>query len=316
MRLDLPPQSMMAPCCITGFWMRDIRYWTWKIIRHQASAIQHRAMSIKLTYVGQTPIPVEIEGLTPDWACDKSLAEIERFDVFHGNRKLQLAEMFAVSGDPADKRMDFEGDLSGVHWIGAHMRSGHIHVHGSAGRHVGDEMRGGEIHIESDAGGWLGCEMRGGLIHVRGNASHLVGAAYRGSAKGMRGGTIIVDGNAGNEVGLSMRQGVIAIGGKAGDFLGFNMKDGAIIVLGETGLRPGAAMRGGTIALLGPTPPPPLSSFRFEGTTQAEKIVLLLRELRSDQFRSDESPLPFVADAYVGDLVEDGEGELLLRHVR
>src|SRR4029453_183289 len=168
-------------------------------------------MSIKLTYHGETSVPVEVEGLTPDWACDKSLPEIERFEIFHGNRKIPLAEMFAVAGDPGDKRCDWEGDLSGVHWIGAHMRSGRIHVHGQAGRHLGSEMRGGEIHVAGDAGGWVGCEMRGGLIHVEGNAGHLVGAAYRGSAKGMRGGKIIVDGNAGNEIGLRMQQGIIAI---------------------------------------------------------------------------------------------------------
>jgi formylmethanofuran dehydrogenase subunit C len=273
-------------------------------------------MSLKLVYRGQTSIPVEIEGLTPDWACDKSLAEIERFDIFHGNRKIPLAEMCTVSGDPADQRIEFDGNLAGVHLIGAHMRSGEIHVHGPAGRHVGSEMRGGEIHIDGDAGGWLGCEMRGGLIHVRGNAGDLVGAAYRGSAKGMSGGTIIVDRNAGHEIGLSMQQGVIAIGGRAGDVLGFNMKDGTIIVLGDAGIRAGAAMRGGTIALLGPTPPPILPSFRFDRTAKPENLALLLQNLRTQGFRLDPSLLSAEVDVYIGDLVEDGAGELLLRHIR
>ena len=35
-------------------------------------------MSLRLTYHAETSVPVEIEGLTPDWAFDKSLAEIER----------------------------------------------------------------------------------------------------------------------------------------------------------------------------------------------------------------------------------------------
>jgi formylmethanofuran dehydrogenase subunit C len=280
------------------------------------SSIQHPDVSLKLIYRGETSIPVEIEGLTPDWSNDKSLAEIERFGIFHGNRKIPLAELFTVLGDPADERLDFEGNLSGVHWIGAHMRSGQIHVHGSAGRHVGSEMRGGEIHVEGDAGGWLGCEMRGGLIHVRGNVGDLVGAAYRGSAKGMRGGTILVDGNAGNEVGLSLQQGLIAIGGRAGDFIGFNMKDGTIVVLGDAGIRAGAAMRGGTIALLGPTPPPVLPSFRFDRTTQSEKLAPMGNDLRSKGFRLDESLLPAEIDLYIGDLVEDGAGELLLRHIQ
>src|SRR5688572_4161309 len=135
-------------------------------------------MSLQLTYQAETNVAVEIEGLTPDWACDKSLAEIERFEIFHGNRKLPLAEMFRVAGDPGDRQFEIEGNLSGVHWIGAHMRTGRISIHGSAGRHVGSEMRGGEIHVEGDAGGWVGAEMHAGLIHVHGNAGHLVGAAY------------------------------------------------------------------------------------------------------------------------------------------
>ena len=199
-------------------------------------------MSITLTYRGETTLPVEIEGLTPDWAWDKPLAQIEQFEIFHGNRKVPLAEMFSVAGDAGDKRFDFEGNLAGVHWIGAHMRSGQIHIHGPAGRHLGSELRGGEIHVEGDASDWIGCEMRGGLIHVQGNAGHQVGAAYRGSAQGMRGGTIIVDGNAGNEIGLLMKAGVIAIGGQAGDMIGFNMTGGTVLVLGNAGIRPGAGM--------------------------------------------------------------------------
>jgi formylmethanofuran dehydrogenase subunit C len=272
-------------------------------------------MSIKLIYRAETSVPVEVEGLIPDWACDKSLAEIERFEIFHGNRKLPLAEMFSVAGDASDKRFDFEGDLSGVHWIGAHMRSGRIHVHGPAGRHVGSELRGGQIHVEGDAGGWVGCEMRGGLIHVRGNAGHLVGAAYRGSAKGMTGGKILVDGDAGNEISLSMQQGIIAIGGAAGDMLGFNMTDGTVLVLGDAGIRAGAGMHGGTIAMFGPTPPPVLPSFRFDRTAPPEKLGLVLRELREKGLRLDESQLPAKADVYVGDLVAEGAGELYLRHV-
>lgn len=272
-------------------------------------------MSIKLTYRGETSVPVEVEGLTPDWACDKPLAEIERFEIFHGNRKLPLAEMFAVSGNAGDKRFDFEGDLAGVHWIGAQMRTGQIHIHGPGGRHIGSEMRGGEIHVEGDAGGWVGCEMRGGLIHVRGSAGHLVGAAYRGSAKGMMDGTILVDGDAGNEIGLSMQQGIIAIGGTAGDMIGFNMTDGTVIVLGNSGIRPGAGMHGGTIALLGPTPPPILPSFRLDRTTQPEKLVEVLRGLREKGLRMDESALPAEVDVYVGDMIESGNGEICLCRV-
>src|SRR6187431_388899 len=85
-------------------------------------APRRQFMSITLTYRGETSLPVEVEGLTPDWAWDKPLAEIEQFEIYHGNQKVPLGEMFALAGDAGDKRFDFEGNLEGVHWIGANMR--------------------------------------------------------------------------------------------------------------------------------------------------------------------------------------------------
>jgi formylmethanofuran dehydrogenase subunit C len=271
-------------------------------------------MALRLVYHGQTSVPVEIEGLTPDWACDKSLAEIERFEIFHGNRKIPLAEMFAVTGDPGDKRFDFEGNLAGVHWIGAHMESGGIHIHGPAGRHTGSEMRGGEIIVDGNVEGWVGAEMHGGLIHVHGSAGHLAGAAYRGSRKGMTGGTILMDGDAGNEIGHTMRRGLIAIGGAAGDMLAFNMIAGTVLVLGECGIRPGAGMRRGTVGLFGPNPPPLLPSFRYGSTFQPLTMRMALRSLRKKGFAVDESLLAADLDLYHGDLVALGKGEIFLRH--
>ena len=72
-------------------------------------------MALRLRYFGETTVPVEVEGLTPDWAADKSLDEIRRFEIFEGNRKRPLAEMFEVTGDPTDRRFDVEGNVAGVH---------------------------------------------------------------------------------------------------------------------------------------------------------------------------------------------------------
>jgi formylmethanofuran dehydrogenase subunit C len=132
----------------------------------------------------------------------KSLDELQRFEIYHGNQKLPLAEMFTLSGDAGDGRLNFEGNLAGVHWIGAGMSRGVVHVAGPAGRHLGSDMTGGEIHVEGDAGDWVGGEMHGGLIHVRGNAGHLIGAAYRGSRRGMTG-----------RPGAGMRRGTIGLFG-------------------------------------------------------------------------------------------------------
>jgi len=270
-------------------------------------------MALRLSYFGETSIPVEVEGLTPDWAADKSLAEIERFEIFHGNRKLALAELFKVSGDATDRHFDMEGNLAGVHWIGAHMTSGSIHVHGPGGRHIGSDLRGGQIRVAGNARGWVGAEMRGGLIHVQGNAEHLVGAAYHGSTKGMTGGMILVDGSAGDEAGHSMRRGLIAIGGSAGDMPGFNMIAGTVLVFGDCGVRPGAGMRRGTLGLWGPNPPTLLPSFRYAATLQPQFVSVILRDLRARAFRFDESLLTSRFDLHHGDLVSLGRGEVLFR---
>lgn len=270
-------------------------------------------MSLTLSYKAETSVPVEIEGLTPTWAKDRTLAEIGQFEIFHGNQKLPLAEMFDLEGDASDLHFEFRGDLSGVHWIGAHMSEGQVEIHGPGGRHIGSEMSGGTIHVHGDAKGWVGAEMHGGLIHVHGNAGHLVGSAYRGSTKGMTGGTILVDGDVGNEVGLTMRRGMIAVGGRAGDVLGFNMIAGTVLVFGECGIRPGAGMRRGTLGLLGPNPPTMLPSFRFACTARPQVLPVMFNELREHGFSIDDELLTAECNVYNGDLVALGRGEILVR---
>lgn len=271
-------------------------------------------MALRLIYKANTSIPVEIEGLTPDWAGEKSLSEVQRFEIFHGNQKLALGELFDVSGDASDLQFEFEGDLSGVHGVGAGMKAGQIQIAGSVGRHAGSGMRGGEITVDGDASIWLGAEMHGGRIRVRGNADHLVGSAYRGSVKGMTGGTIRIEGNAGNEIGVAMRRGLIAIGGSAGDAVGYSMIAGSIFVFGNCGCRPGAGMRRGTLGLFGPNRPGLLPTFRFESTYQPQFLKVALRTLQDQGFPVDPGLFDADIDLYHGDLVSVGRGEILFRH--
>jgi formylmethanofuran dehydrogenase subunit C len=268
---------------------------------------------LTLRYNAQTPIPVEVEGLTPSALRAMPVAEIERFEIFHGNRKGPLAELFTVSGDPSDGRIEFEGNLAGVHWIGAHMSEGEIHIHGDAGRHVGSEMSGGTIHVHGNASDWVGGEMHGGFIHVHGNAGHLVGSAYRGSRVGMNGGTILVDGSVGNEVGLTLRRGLVAVGGTCGDFVGANMIAGTVLVFGQPGNRPAAGMRRGTVGLLGQNPPPLLVTFRKNCVCKPPFLRLMLAHLQSLHFDVPGECWDADYAVYNGDRVTIGRGEILVR---
>jgi formylmethanofuran dehydrogenase subunit C len=270
-------------------------------------------MPLTLTLKTSTTVPLEVEGLTPDVTGAMSLAEVEKFSMFHGNAKVPLAEFFRASGDPSDRTIVFEGDVSGVHWIGAKMTSGTIRIEGKGGRHIGSQMRGGEIHVSGDAGDWVGGEMRGGLIHVRGRAGHLIGAAYRGSAKGMTRGTILIHGDAGNEIGHTLRRGLIIIGGNVGDFVGFNMLAGTILVGGEPGIRHGAGMRRGTIGFFGGHRPVMLPSFRRACRYQPPYLPLLWRDLAAKGFPVPADSVASEYDLFAGDLIEGGRGEILLR---
>lgn len=266
---------------------------------------------LRLELKQKSPVPLEVEGFTPDVAKTLSLNEIERFEIQQGNRSVPLVEFFSVSGDPSDEAFEWHGDLSGVHWIGAKMASGRMQIHGNCGRHLGSEMTGGEIHVAGNAGDSVGGEMHGGLIHVRGSAGNLVGAAYRGSTRGMTKGTILIGGDAGNEVGHTLRRGLIAIGGNCGDMAGFNMLAGTILLFGETGIRHGAGMKRGTIGFFGPAPPM-LPTFRRACRCSPDSLRLLASELKRLGFTNWQRLLSPV-ELYNGDMLAGGRGEVLVR---
>lgn len=258
-------------------------------------------------------VPLEVEGITPDRLRELSLAEIEKLEIFQGNVKQPLAEFFGVTGTPADEQHVWSGDLAGVNWLGAKMKSGRIEVQGNIGRHVGSELKGGEIHVFGDASDWCGAELHGGLINVRGSAGHLTGSAYRGSVQGMTRGTIVIGGNAGNEIGHSMRRGLLYVAGNIGDFCGLNMRAGTILIGGQAGIRPGAGMKRGTIAFLGTDTPPLLPTFRHACRYRPDIFPLIFQHLRRSQAPITAETLAVMFELYNGDLLEGGLGEILLR---
>jgi len=258
-------------------------------------------------------VPIEVAGITPDLLREKSIAEIEQLEILHGNRKVLFAELFQVKGTAADELHVWSGDLAGVHWLGAKMKSGRIDVRGNIGRHAGSEMRGGKMQVEGNASDWLGAEMHGGLIHVRGNVGDLIGSAYRGAAKGMTKGTILVEGNAGNEIGHSMRRGLIYVAGNIGDLAGLNMLAGTIVVGGQAGIRHGAGMRRGTIAFLRKESISILPTFRFGCRFQPGFFRLVAQHLRQVQAPFAEESLTASYDLFHGDRLAGGRGEILVR---
>lgn len=238
-------------------------------------------------------VPVEAECISPDRFANLAMDEIKAQEIWHGNQKKRISDLFTVSGDdgirPAEETcILLEGDFSTVKRIGEAMTAGLIEVKGDVGMHAGNKMRAGTLSIDGNAGDWLGREMAGGSILVSGNAGNYAGAGYRGERCGMRKGNIDISGSAGLYLGEHMCGGEITVGGDAGDFPGVSNRGGTITIGGDTYL-PGAEMVKGKITIYGNA-----------------KLLASYQQLETVDLEEQ----PFAK--FVGDLVESGKGEIYL----
>jgi formylmethanofuran dehydrogenase subunit C len=266
-------------------------------------------MPLTLTLREPPAVPLETEGLSPDRLAGRSRGEIEALAVWHGNRRAQLAEFFAVSGN-ADEELRVEGDLRAVKYLGTGMDGGRLIVAGAAGMHTGMDMRGGELVVEGDVGDFAGVGMRGGRLVVHGSAGHHLGGAHPGVRAGMRGGEILVHGDAGDQAGAGLRRGLIAVAGRVGDAAGLRMLAGTIVALGGLGAAPGAAMRRGTIVAMSRVTL--LPTFAFACSYRPPFLRLYLRHLRELGLPLTDEQIEGRYSRWSGDGLELRRGEILV----
>lgn len=215
---------------------------------------------IKLKLKNSPKFPLEAEVISPDKFANKTLVEIKKLIVFHGNEEKEIGDYFDVSGkagDLSELKITIEGDLSMIKRIGEKMTGGEIVINGDVGMHVGNQMKGGKITVNGNADDWAGAMLKGGELEITGNAGHYVGAANRGFWKGMENGIIRVKGKIGNEA-LTWVSGSkpakrfpTLICGSAGSFLGIHSHGGTIIVEGDCDRCVGADQVRGTIVVKG-----------------------------------------------------------------
>jgi formylmethanofuran dehydrogenase subunit C len=242
--------------------------------------------------------PIEGKNISPDVLAKKSEKEIASLEVWEGNRKVSLGDLFdiKVNGSSSEEVIvKVEGNVATVRNIGFRMSKGQVVVDGDVGMHLGEEMKGGSIIVSGNAGSWAGSQMNGGTIEIKGNAGNYIGAAYRGSTKGMNGGKIIIHGNAGHEVGCFMRKGVIKIFGNVGLFAGIHMNNGTIFVQGTSQGRAGAQMTNGKIVLTG----------HSEDVMPTFTIEEIKAKVKVD---GEKIQGPFYK--FTGDLADNGKGKL------
>lgn len=258
-----------------------------------------------------TRIPIEAECISPDSFSGKSVEDVEKLEVFIGNKRKRLGDIFEISrGAEDDDEIVIEGDVNHVKHIGAAMSFGRISIRGNVGMHLGREMRGGEISVQGNVGDWAGAEMRDGVIKIKGNAGNLLGAAYRGSKSGMKGGLIAVDGDAGHEAGRLMKRGIIAVAGNVASFAGAHMKGGSILCFGKIGARAGAEMDRGTIVTFNELEL--LPTFKHDSTYNPAFLRVFLRELRKHALPIKNEHINGSYDRFSGDLAALGKGEILV----
>ncbi|MEX2751466.1 MAG: formylmethanofuran dehydrogenase subunit C [Candidatus Freyarchaeota archaeon] len=262
---------------------------------------------VELIPLEQPKVPIEAEGISPDKFAGKSIEDIKKIEVWKGNRRKKLGDLFKVSGESGatagETSIIIKGDVPTAKRIGQGMTAGEIIIKGKVGMHVGAMMKGGKIIVEGDADHWAGAEMQAGELHIKGNAGNYLGAAYRGSYEGMtrleKGvrGTIIVEGNVGSEVASRMADGKIVVKGNIGPFAGLNMSGGELVVYGDAQERAGGEMTKGKIIILGKVSEL-LPTFKFE-----EEVPEL--DLDGQKVKG-----PFLR--FSGDLSEEGKGSIYI----
>jgi formylmethanofuran dehydrogenase subunit C len=268
---------------------------------------------LTLTLRDQPTVPLETEGLSPDRLATRRRGEVEALAVWHGNRRAQVGDFFAVSGS-AGEELRVEGDLRRVKFLGAGMTAGRMIIAGDAGMHTGAGMRGGELVVAGGAGDFAGVGMRGGRLVVEGSAGHHLGGQQQGERAGMRGGEILVFGDAKEQVGAGLRRGLIAVAGRVGDAAGLRMLAGTIVALGGFGARPGAAMRRGTIVAMSHVAL--LPTFGFACSYRPPFLRLYLRHLRALGLPLTDEQIEGRYARWCGDGLELRRGEILMLESR
>lgn len=266
----------------------------------------------------QPDLPIEAEVISPDFMVSKNINEIEKLEVYVGNKTHRLADFFDIEGntakDPNDQSIIIPENVTKTKFIGAKMSGGKITLEGDVGMHLGTAMLGGEIHVKGSTSDWAGAEMEGGLIQIEGNAGNQLGCAYRGSSEGMTGGCIHVKGSAGIETGGFMRRGRIIIEGDVGPFLGVHFNGGEIFVFGEASRRLGAGGKGngGFIACYGGVESL-LPTYLYDTTYRPVAMRLYMLQLRDElEIEKADEFLGARYRRYRGDLAVGGDAEILI----
>lgn len=253
---------------------------------------------------------IDMRSLTPHQLATKTNKEIAALPLYYGNRKIQVGDLFKISGRDKNN-LQILSDSPKLDYIGAENTLGNITVEGMAGAYAGTEMKAGTLVIIGDAGDYTAAGLVNGNITIHGNTGNFLGAALVGERQGMRGGNIIVKGNAGDRVADRQRRGTIIIHGNCGDYCAARMIAGSVAVLGKAGNNAGYNMKRGSL-LFKQKPASIPVTFNHNGEIDLPFIRLFFQHLQTI-----DKDLPLLSKKinlhrYLGDLACGGLGEILV----
>ena len=251
---------------------------------------------------------VDCSPLSPDFLTGKSIADIAATTLQCGNKKLRVDTLFDISGDDTTDII-IQDSSDRLDFIGSHMKSGRITIHGDVGSYLGFQAKKADITLNGNAKAYAASGMAGGAIKVNGNVGDFLASAIPGDRKGMKGGLVIITGNAGDRVGDQMRRGIILIEGNVGAYCASRMLAGTIGVMGSVGDYVGFGMRRGTLLLF--------SQPKFHSTLQdCGSHTLPFLALMFKSFKDLPSKFSNLHQTrvrrYAGDIANDGKGEILI----
>lgn len=251
---------------------------------------------------------LDFSGITPATLAGLDAAAVARREVFLGNRRVALGELFEVTAS-ASEALVVDGDAR-LDFVGADLATGEIRVEGPVGALAGARMAGGLLVVEGDAGEGLASGLTGGRIEVAGAAGRRVGAALPGERLGMRGGVVRIAGSVGENLGERLRGGLILVGGDAGAGAATDLVAGTLAVAGRLGADAGRGMRRGSV-LLAQAPEGLAPGFVDTGSHDLVALALLARRL-PELAALFGGRLTGRARRFAGNRLAGGEGEMLL----
>ncbi|MEM8844547.1 MAG: formylmethanofuran dehydrogenase subunit C [Pseudomonadota bacterium] len=263
-----------------------------------------------VTYNSSSRARLDMRLLSQAFDQSPSIAKIKKAPFLLGNKKVQIGDVFKISGQKLAKDIVLENANNKMDYVG-HNLTYNLTVEGDCGHYAGAQLAGGKLVINGSSLDYIGANMKKGFIEIKGDAGDYLGSAMTGEKKGMSGGTVLVHGDSGNFTGDLMRRGIVMVAGNIGDYCASRMIAGTITNLGSIGKDVGRNMRRGTLLL--PHKPQDVTGFRDCGRHNLGYLTLLLHELRrfESAFQSLH-PMRRRVQRYQGDISVDGQGEMLI----